>query len=201
MNLTKKQENFIIIGGIGFIIITIIGALIHDFVSTSNPPPIIVKGGNSFIIVSPKPIEETSKENYFYKIDNYGYRIRGIKIKKTTGTPEIDTILEDKDGFEIDIKLQKEVNLAWVDIPTLTTIRAKGFWSWRDYVMETSEDLQQKDNPPAGYQDHWGDNGAYKLRFGKIIVRDSNNTELPTPETANGDNYEILIYNYLPIPR
>lgn len=164
----------------------------------SDPPPIIVKtGANSLMIQSKGDIEKRVSGFYYYIIDKFLFEIRGVRIKKATGTAEPDKTYEDERGLKIEIDLE-DLN-STSDLNAMT-VRAEsdGASPYKDLVIQTNLNLQRRIDAPQGYRDFWVSAQNKRFRFRKITVINSKGETL-TSEINNttGDDYEIWLYGKL----
>lgn len=166
-------------------------------IPAADPPPIIIKSG-SFSIESDKPLLESIGNPNIYSRPAFG-EIKGVRVFRTnemTGDADSDDF-EDRDGIEVDIRLQKLTGNGWNDINQLVTIRAEGAaGNPKDFNLRIGKKLHKKGHPKPGRRERREDDGTENIRFGYIAVReaDGGNGDY---YAEDGDDFIITFYNRL----
>ncbi len=170
-----------------------------------DPPPIIIKPG-IFVIETDETVtestdgtlNETVAGSNIYKRKGFG-KIKGVRVFKTneeSGLAE-SYDYEDKNGVEVDIRLQKLTLNGWKDIDPLVTIRTVGNTvNPKDFVLKIGKKLKKKGFPNPARLERWEDDGTENLRFGQVVIRE-NDGGGDTFNSQDGDHYLISFYNRL----
>jgi hypothetical protein len=163
----------------------------------SDPPPIIIKSG-SFNIEADTSLNETNGSPFFYRRVGFG-DIKGVRVLRTNeidGSTDSD-VFEDRNGIEVDIKLQVFGSNGWQDVGELVTVRAAaGSGSQKDFVLKIGKKLAKKGHPKPGRRERWKDDDAENIRFGQIAVRERDGGG-GTYDAVDGDDFIITFYNRL----
>ncbi len=169
-----------------------------------DPPPIIIKSG-IFIIETDETVTESTDGTLnetvagpnFYKRRGFG-KIKGVRVLKIDAEQNTDPDnFEDRNGVEVDIRLQKRTIHGWVDIDPLVTIRTEDNGANpKDFVLKIGKKLKKRGFPDYPREHRWEDDGTENLRFGKVVVRE-NDGGGDTFDSQEGDHYHISFYNKL----
>lgn len=192
-----------------FVLATIVGGLVivikllkffEDDSLNGNLPPIIIKSG-SFDIETDEPLTESggaSGDPFIYKKIGFG-EIKGVRIfsiNERSGKAKSDDYA-DKDGVEVDIRLQQYLSGGWQNINPLITIRSEVNPNnpKKDFVLKIGKKLDTKGKPKPGRTGKRRDKETEILRFGSVVVRENDGGG----DTFNddGDEYIINFYNVL----
>jgi hypothetical protein len=192
----KPDVLLIGIGAATAILIAYLLRLAEDSIPT-DPPPIIIKDG-SFVIETDEPLSEINGNPNIYKRVGFG-EIKGVRVFKTNEiTGQANSYdYDDRNGVEVDIRLQKHTSAGWMDINPLVTIRTiSNAGNPKDFALTIGKKLNKKGKSKPPRKERRGDDDADTIRFGQIIVREDDGGGDPFV-TADGDNYTIAFYNYL----
>jgi len=192
----KPDVLLIGIGAAAAIVVAFLLRRAEDSLPT-DPPPIIIKDG-SFVIETDVPLSEHNGNPNVYKRLGFG-EIKGVRVFNTnekTGLAESHDY-DDRNGVEVDIRLQKHTSAGWVNINPLVTIRTlNNAGSPKDFALTIGKKLNKKGKPKPPRKERRGDDDTDTFRFGQITVRE-NDGGGDTFVATDGDTFAIAFYNYL----
>lgn len=192
----KPDVLLIGIGAAAAILVAFLLKRAEDSLPT-DPPPIIIKDG-SFVIEADEPLSELNGSTNVYKRINFG-TIKGVRVFKNneiTGLAK-SYDYDDRNGIEVDIRLQKHTTTGWVNINPLVTIRTiNNAGGSKDFALTIGKKLNKKGKPKPPRKERRGDDDPDTFRFGQITVREDDGGGDPFVAT-DGDTFALAFYNYL----
>jgi hypothetical protein len=160
-------------------------------------PPIIIKSG-SFVVESDVDLYQPPQSPNTYKRRGFG-EIRGVRVFVTneiTGRAK-SYDFDDRNGIEVDIRLQKHTPSGWIDINPLVTIRSEtNSGTTKDFVLTIGKKISKKGHPKPGRRYRYVDDDSDNIRFGQIVVRENDGGGMPFV-SKDSEDYIIAFYNYL----
>ena len=192
----KPDVLLIGIGAAAAILVAFLLRRAEDSLPT-DPPPIIIKDG-SFVIETDEPLSEQNGNPNVYKRVGFGM-IKGVRVFKTNEiTGQANSYdYDDRNGVEVDIRLQKHTPAGWVNINPLVTIRTlNNAGSPKDFALTIGKKLNKKGKPKPPRKERRGDDDPDTFRFGQITVREADGGGDPF-FAAEGDTFALAFYNYL----